>query len=128
MLTLGEEAFPHVWLQRRESKGDAGNAAQLCKHHCTAQVHLPRHFCMLTKSNIQFQLLLQRRESKGLQKTRPSFTETTGERRGVAPGSFVDLLVNATDKATGESLSDLERTNQAFVMVMSGESPSGTVE
>ncbi|CAL5225497.1 g8325 [Coccomyxa viridis] len=61
----------------------------------------------------------QRRESKGLQKTRPSFAETTGERRGVAPGSFVDLLVNATDKATGESLSDLERTNQAFVMVMS---------
>lgn len=38
----------------------------------------------------------------------------------MAPGSFVDLLVNATDKATGESLSDLERTNQAFVMVMSG--------
>ena len=33
----------------------------------------------------------------------------------------MDLLVNATDKATGESLSDLERTNQAFVMVMSGE-------
>ena len=51
---------------------------------------------------------------------RASFAEATGERRGVAPGSFVDLLVNATDKATGESLSDLERTNQAFVMVMSG--------
>ena len=33
----------------------------------------------------------------------------------------MDLLVNATDKATGESLSDLERTNQAFVMVMSGD-------
>ena len=65
--------------------------------------------------------MLQRRESKGLQKTRPSFADTTGERRGVAPGSFVDLLVNATDKATGESLSDLERTNQAFVMVMSGD-------
>ena len=67
--------------------------------------------------------MLQRRESKGLQKTRPSFADTTGERRGVAPGSFVDLLVNATDKATGESLSDLERTNQAFVMVMSGDYP-----
>ncbi len=36
----------------------------------------------------------------------------------------MDLLVNATDKATGESLSDLERTNQAFVMVMSGDYPS----
>ena len=35
----------------------------------------------------------------------------------------MDLLVNATDKATGESLSDLERTNQAFVMVMSGDFP-----
>ena len=58
---------------------------------------------------------------KGLQKVRPNLAETTGERRGVAPGSFVDLLVNATDKATGESLSDLERTNQAFVMVMSGK-------
>ncbi len=35
-----------------------------------------------------------------------------GERRGVLPGSFVDLLVNATDKATGQSLTDIERTNQ----------------
>ena len=63
----------------------------------------------------------QKREAKGLSsRLRASFAEATGERRGVAPGSFVDLLVNATDKATGESLSDLERTNQAFVMVMSG--------
>ena len=65
---------------------------------------------------------VQKREAKGLSsRLRTSFAEATGERRGVAPGSFVDLLVNATDKATGESLSDLERTNQAFVMVMSGE-------
>ena len=65
----------------------------------------------------------QKREAKGLSsRLRASFAEATGERRGVAPGSFVDLLVNATDKATGESLSDLERTNQAFVMVMSGKS------
>ena len=64
----------------------------------------------------------QKREAKGLSsRLRASFAEATGERRGVAPGSFVDLLVNATDKATGESFSDLERTNQAFVMVMSGE-------
>ena len=64
----------------------------------------------------------QKREAKGLSsRLRASFAEATGERRGVAPGSFVDLLVNATDKATGESLSDLERTNQAFVMVMSGK-------
>ena len=63
----------------------------------------------------------QKREAKGLSsRLRASFAEATGQRRGVAPGSFVDLLVNATDKATGESLSDLERTNQAFVMVMSG--------
>jgi hypothetical protein len=47
-----------------------------------------------------------------LGKLRASFAENTGERRGVAPGSFVDLLVNATDKATGTSLTDLERTNQ----------------
>ena len=69
----------------------------------------------------------QKREAKGLSsRLRASFAEATGERRGVAPGSFVDLLVNATNKATGESLSDLERTNQAFVMVMSGESVQAT--
>ncbi|BDA40684.1 Cytochrome P450 3A12 [Coccomyxa sp. Obi] len=71
----------------------------------------------------------QNRTAKGLSKLRASFAEATGERRGVAPGSFVDLLVNATDKATGTSLTDLERTNQAwpqppmiqlaFVMVLS---------
>lgn len=54
----------------------------------------------------------QNRRARGLAKLRASFAETTGERRGVAPGSFVDLLVNATDKATGTSLTDLERTNQ----------------
>ena len=71
--------------------------------------------------------LVQKREAKGLSsRLRASFAEATGERRGVAPGSFVDLLVNATDKATGESLSDLERTNQAFVMVMSGTSAQAT--
>ena len=55
----------------------------------------------------------QNRTAKGLGKLRASFAEATGERRGVAPGSFVDLLVNATDKTTGTSLTDLERTNQA---------------
>lgn len=77
---------------------------------------------------VKDRFLLQKREARGLQnKLRSSFAETTGERRGVAPGSFVDLLVNATDKATGESLSDLERTNQAFVMVMSGNQGSTCV-
>jgi hypothetical protein len=55
----------------------------------------------------------QNRAAKGLAKLRPSIAEAAGERRGVAPGSFVDLLVHATDKATGLSLTDLERTNQA---------------
>ena len=55
----------------------------------------------------------QNRAAKGLAKLRPSIAEASGERRGVAPGSFVDLLVHATDKATGLSLTDLERTNQA---------------
>jgi hypothetical protein len=57
-------------------------------------------------------LTVQKRKAKGLGKLRISFAKTTGERRGVSPGSFVDLLVNATDKATGQSLTDLERTNQ----------------
>ena len=57
-------------------------------------------------------VLVQSRAAKGLARLRPSISEVTGERRGVAPGSFVDLLVNATDKATGTSLTDLERTNQ----------------
>ena len=56
----------------------------------------------------------QTRAAKGLSKLRTSISEVTGEKRGVAPGSFVDLLVNATDKATGMSLTDLERTNQVI--------------
>ena len=34
-------------------------------------------------------------------------------RRGVAPGSFLDLLMHATDRTTGRGFTDLEIANQA---------------
>ena len=34
-------------------------------------------------------------------------------RRGVAPGSFLDLLMRATDRTTGRGFTDLEIANQA---------------
>ena len=33
-------------------------------------------------------------------------------RRGVLPGSFLDLMMQATDKTTGKSFSDFEIANQ----------------
>ena len=33
-------------------------------------------------------------------------------RRGVAPGSFLDLLMRATDRTTGRGFTDLEIANQ----------------
>ena len=34
-------------------------------------------------------------------------------RRGVAPGSFLDLLMRATDRTTGRGFTDMEIANQA---------------
>lgn len=46
-------------------------------------------------------------------------------RKGVAAGSFLDLLMRATDKTTGAGFSDIEIANQAFTMLLAGfASPS----
>ncbi|KAK9803710.1 hypothetical protein WJX73_004212 [Symbiochloris irregularis] len=42
------------------------------------------------------------------------------ERRGVAAGSFLDILVRTKHKSSGASLTDIEICNQAFAMLMVG--------
>ncbi|CAL5225498.1 g8326 [Coccomyxa viridis] len=46
-------------------------------------------------------------------------------RRGVQPGSFIDLLMRAKDKTTGQGFTDLEIANQGFVMVLAGYETTG---
>ncbi|KAK9827982.1 hypothetical protein WJX81_005128 [Elliptochloris bilobata] len=41
-------------------------------------------------------------------------------RRGVAPGSFLDLLMRAADRTTGRGFTDLEVANQVNVMILAG--------
>jgi len=40
-------------------------------------------------------------------------TEAAGPRRGIAPGSFLDLVMRARDRTTGHGFTDLEIANQA---------------
>ena len=46
--------------------------------------------------------------------------DSTPLRSGVAPGSFLDVCVRTRDKTTGERLSPLAISNQAFVMLLAG--------
>jgi len=39
--------------------------------------------------------------------------EAAGPRRGIAPGSFLDLVMRARDRTTGRGFTDLEIANQA---------------
>ncbi|CAL8467004.1 g6540 [Coccomyxa elongata] len=59
----------------------------------------------------------QGEESKGGMGVREN---TLQVRKGVAPGSFLDLLMSAKDRTTGKAFTDLELANQAFIMMLAG--------
>ena len=50
----------------------------------------------------------------------PRDAEGAGPRRGVAPGSFLDLLARASDRTTGRGFTDMEIANQARALVLQG--------
>lgn len=47
-----------------------------------------------------------------------------GYRRGVAPGSFIDLLVQAADRSTGQQLSNSQIASQVGTEAVCGGFPA----
>eukprot|EP00884_Botryococcus_braunii_P022849 jgi/Botrbrau1/9248/Bobra.180_1s0009.1 len=54
------------------------------------------------------------------EKKLPVLKDTLALRKGVAAGSFLDLLLRSVDRSTKAGFTDVEITNQAYIMLLAG--------